>query len=260
MNVNPKAMRWKIAGVAGFFLLVVVYGTGLSADPIDRLMAEADDHYRNREDIDLAYRALKKYREIFDHDPEHYEALWKFSRTAFFIAEMRNSKTEKWKVVEPAIETAKRAVKVNPNGVDGYFWLGVLYTKVGEIKGIIKSLFLIAPIKRAMRKVLAIDESYEGGGAYTVLGRIFSSIPGIIGGSEKKALRFYKKARKICPSNSLNLLFMAETYHKMGQNTQALKILRIIRDMEPDIRWKAEAVKHKAESRKLFELYTASSD
>jgi tetratricopeptide (TPR) repeat protein len=260
MNVNLRKESRIKAGITGFVLFVLLSGMGMAENPIDRLMAEADDLYQKREDLSRAYMALEKYRIILKHESGHYEALWKFSRTAFFIAEMLDSKAEKWKVVEPAIEYAKMAIKVNPNRADGYFWLGVLYTKVGEVKGIFKSLFLIAPIKRAMRRVLKMDETYWGGGAYTVLGKVYSSIPGLLGGSEKKARAFYEKTRKICPSNSLNLLFLAETYHNLGHDRLALKTLETLLAMEADIRWQAEAIKHKAEARKLFELYTGGDD
>lgn len=260
MSMNLKTRNLLIAGVTGFILLFLFHYSGLAADPIDQLMAEAEDLYKKREDLSKAYMALENYRIVLRHEPGTYEALWKFSKTAFFIAEMLDSKAEKWKVVEPAIESAKMAIEVNPDRPDGYFWLGVLYTKVGEVKGILRSLFLIAPIKRAMRRVLEIDETYHGGGAYTVLGKVYSSIPGLLGGSEKKARTYYEKTRKICPSNSLNLLFLAETYHNLGQERLALKTLKTLLAMEADIRWKAEAVKHKAEARKLFEIYTGDGN
>jgi tetratricopeptide (TPR) repeat protein len=257
-----KPNRWyrKRAGVFWLSMAVFLSGFAMASDPVDRLMDEANGLYQNRKNLDNAYLALEKYREVLTYKPDYYEALWKVSKTAFFIAEMHILKGKKWEVVEPGIKSAKLAIKVNPSGVDGYFWLGVLYTKVGEIKGILKSIFLIAPIKRAMRKVLEINEAYEGGGAYTVLGRVYSRIPGILGGSEKKARNYYRKARQICPANLLNLLFLAETYHELGEKQLALKTLDTLLSMEADNRWKAEAMKHKDEARKLLRKYKGNND
>jgi tetratricopeptide (TPR) repeat protein len=169
--------------------------------------------------------------------------------------EVLKNKKEKGKIVKEAIQYAKQAISVNPDGVEGHFWLGVNYTKYGEIKGVLKALFLISPTKREMRKVIQLNDTYEGGGAYVVLGRVYSQVPGILGGSDKKARQYYEKARKICPFNSLNLLFLAETYWDLKEKALALKTLEALLAMEPDHRWVPETQKHKKEARELLKKY-----
>ena len=238
-----------------FLLMISVSVNGLLSIEVNKLIAEGDRLYLERSDLQKAYHALEKYREVLKKEPRSYEALWKISKTAFYLAEMLTSKKAKWEVVEEGVDCAKKAIKVNPKGVDGHFWLGVNYTKVGEVKGVIKSLFLIGPIKRAMRRVIETDNTYEGGGAYTVLGRVYSQVPGIFGGSDKKALKNYERARAICPTSTLNLLFLAETLWDLDRKGLALKTLQQLLEMEPDERWKAEAKKHKLEAKKLLNKY-----
>lgn len=233
-------------------LATVTYGTG---DNIEGLISTGDELYEERIDLNKAYLALEQYRKVLLVDTENYRALWKISKTAFFIAEMVSSKEKKSSIVQEGVSSAKKAVKVNPQGVEGHFWLGVSYTKVGEIKGVIKSLFLIGPIKRAMRKVIGMDDTYECGGAYTVLGRVYSQVPGILGGSNRKARENYEKARSICPKNTLNLLFMAETYWDMDEPLLAVQTLKNLLGMEPEKQWKAEYVKHSREAKKLLNKY-----
>lgn len=238
-----------------FVIIVFLVKGDIRGYDVQDLIAEGDRLYDERSDLNKAYLALEQYRKVLSIAPGHYDALWKISKTAFYLAEMVPSKGEKEVVVKEGVSSAKKAVEVNPHGVEGYFWLGVSYTKVGEVKGVLKSLFLIGPIKRAMRKVIAMDDTYECGGAYTVLGRVYSQLPGILGGSDKKAREYYEKARSICPYNTLNLLFLAETYWDLGETRLALKTLEDLLEMNPNKQWEAEYIKHSREARKLKKKY-----
>lgn len=246
------------------FFLVVLTLTGslfpqdIQVDPLIKyrqLMETADQLYRERGDLNKALQAYKKYKEAIKEKNGTYEALWKAAKTGFYLMEVLKNKKEKGKIVKEAVQYAKQAVEANPDGVEGHFWLGVNYTKYGEIKGVLKALFLISPTKKEMRKVLKLNDTYEGGGAYVVLGRVYSQVPGILGGSDKKARQYYEKAREICPTNSLNLLFMAETYWDLKEKAVAVKTLEELLAMEPNPRWVPETQKHQKEARKLLKRY-----
>ena len=222
-------------------------------------METADQLYKERGDLNKALQAYVKYKEAIKEKRGTYEALWKAAKTGFYLMEVLKNKKEKVKIVKEAIQFAKQAVEANPDGVEGHFWLGVNYTKHGEIKGVLKALFLISPTKKEMRKVIKLNDTYEGGGAYVVLGRVYSQVPGILGGSDKKARQNYEKARKICPSNSLNLLFLAETYWDLKEKTLAVKTLEELLVMEPNPRWVPETKRHKKEAQKLLKTYREES-
>ena len=257
-------MKKKLSSILFFFVLMTLTGSGslflrdIQEDTLEKyrqLMETADRLYRERGDLNKALQAYEKYKEAIKEKHGTYEALWKAAKTGFFLMEVLKNKKEKGKIVKEAIRYAKQAIDVNPDGVEGHFWLGVNYTKYGEIKGVLKALFLISPTKREMRKVIQLDDTYEGGGAYVVLGRVYSQVPGILGGSDKKARQYYEKARKICPFNSLNLLFLAETYWDLKEKSLALKTLETLLVMEPDPRWVPETRKHKKEARELLKRY-----
>ncbi len=257
----------KILSSILFFLMLMMIGSDslflrdIQGDPIEKyrqIMEAADQLYKERGDLNKALQAYKKYKEAIEgkHGPHGtYEALWKAAKTGFYLMEVLKDKEEKGKIVKEAIQYAKQAINVNPDGVEGHFWLGVNYTKYGEIKGVLKALFLINPTKREMRKVIQLNDTYEGGGAYVVLGRVYSQVPGILGGSDKKARQLFEKARRICPLNSLNLLFLAETYWDLKEKARAVKTLEALLVMEPDPRWVPETQRHKKEARKLLKKY-----
>lgn len=224
-------------------------------EPYRRLMMTADHLYTLRADLNTARQAYDTYKKAVRQKPDAYEALWKTAKTGFYLMEVIKDKKQKKAIVNECVRFAKAAVKLKPGGVEGHFWLGVNYTKVGEIKGILKALFLIRPIKKEMRKVIALDDTFEGGGAYVVLARVYAMVPGILGGSKKEARTLYQKARTLSPANTLNLLFMAENYWNLKEKVLAIKTLEDLVAMEPEPRWVPESRLHKREARRLLRSY-----
>lgn len=224
------------------------------------LLAIADQLYEEREDLNKAFQAYDQYKEVLKVNPVEYEALWKTVRTAFYILETikhdnHDNIEKRESIVKEAMQFAKRATAINPGGVEGHLWLGVIYTKYGEVKGVLKALFLLSPTKKEMQKAIAINDAYEGAGAYVVLGRVYEKVPGIFGGSNNKARMQYEKARKVCPTNSLNLLFMAENYWEMKEKQLAIKALEDLLAMEPDPRWLPETRMHKEKAERLLRKF-----
>ncbi len=247
-------MLWMVL----FFSVIYLYSA--SSDTVE-LMATADQLYLERGDLNKAFQAYEKYKEVLKEKPGEYEALWKAVRTAFYILEvLKNDRVERREpLVNEAIRYAKKSVEVNPGGVEGHLWLGVIYTKYGEVKGVLKALFLVRPTKKEMYKAIELDDTYEGAGAYVVLGRVFAKVPGIFGGSNNKAREYYEKARKMCSTNTLNLLYMAENYWDMDEKALAIRTLEDLLAMEPDPRWAPETLMHKQDAGKLLENFKKHS-
>jgi tetratricopeptide (TPR) repeat protein len=236
------------------FIFYLLTGAAHAAD-VKAIIEAGDLLYSEREDLSKAYAAVEKYKEALSLDPGYYEAMWKISKTAFYLAEFLKKGKEKENIVETGVNYAKKAVAANPKGVDGHFWLGVSYTKVGEVKGVLKSLFLISPIKKEMRKVIELDETYEGAGAFVVLGRVYSQVPGILGGSNSKARFYLEKAMNMFPKNSMGLLFLAEVYWDIDEKKLAISTLEKILQMEPDNRWIPETKQKKIDAAVLLKKY-----
>jgi hypothetical protein len=107
-----------------------------------------------------------------------------------------------------------------------------------------------------MNKAIAIDGSYEKGGAYCVLGRLYFKVPGLFGGSNKKSRLNLEKCRQMAPKNSVNLLFLAETYWDTHEKKLAIQALEELVNMEPDPDWIPETKKDKLAGQKLLKKYT----
>ena len=117
-----------------------------------------------------------------------YEAFWRLSRILYYIGEHTEKKKEKKSIFAQGVYYAERAIDLEPEKPDGHYWHGVNNGKYGETRGVLKSLFLVKPIKQAMNKVIELDRSYEDGGPDRVMGRVYFKLPGFAGGSKEKSL------------------------------------------------------------------------
>ena len=197
------------------------------------LIRQSDDLYAERADLAKAKAALAKLDEALAANEDAYAAQWRMARLLYWIGDHTAGNDAKKQIFQQGVEHAKKAIEMGPDKVEGHFWLGVCYGVYGEAKGVLKSLFLIKPIKEEMRRVLEIDPAYDRGGADRVLGRVYHEVPGIAGGSEKKSLEHLLKAVEYGPRVGLNLLYLADTYISLDRVEDARKTLETILAMEP---------------------------
>lgn len=197
------------------------------------LIEESDALYIERADLAKAKEALAKLEQALAANEDSYSAYWRMARLEYWIGDHTPGNDAKKPIFQKGIEAAKKAIELGPDKADGHFWLGVNYGVYGEAKGVLKSLALVKPIKAEMNRVLAIDPTYDRGGADRVLGRVYHEVPGIAGGSEKKSLEHLLKAVEYGPRVGLNLLYIADTYLSLGRVEDARKALQTIVDMEP---------------------------
>ena len=236
-------------------MTLAIFVTLLPAETPEELILQGDALYAQRRDPLLAAQAWAKYQEALRLAPDNYTALWKNAQVMYFIGDNSTSSAEKLKIFKQAMDICKKAIALRPNGVEGHYWLGVHTGSYGETRGVLKSLFLNGDIISEMNKAIAIDGSYEKGGAYCVLGRLYFKVPGLFGGSNKKSRQNLEKCRQMAPKNSVNLLFLAETYWNMDEKEMAIRTLEELVSMDPDPDWIPETEKDKVEGRKLLKKY-----
>src|SRR5690349_7468320 len=92
----------------------------------DRI-AEADALYDAREDLTKARVAVTTLRQARTADYGNYEAAWKLSRAAFYVAEHTDNDSERDDMYRVGIDAGKVAVQLQPNKPDGHFWLAANY-------------------------------------------------------------------------------------------------------------------------------------
>ena len=222
-----------------FYLLLVFlsFSIPLFSQKPEELIAQGDKLYAEMKDMATAQEALSKYREALSKAEDKYEAYWRTSRILFFIGDHTESKKEKKTIFSQGIYYAKKAVALEPEKPDGYYWLGVNYGVYGEAKGVLKSLSLVDDIKEAMNKVIELDREYEDGGPDRVLGRVYFKLPGFAGGDKKKSLEHLLKSKEIGPNDPLTRCYLADTYLALKEVDKAREELEYVLNIEVDPRW-----------------------
>ncbi|HDJ23278.1 MAG TPA: hypothetical protein ENF17_05240 [Candidatus Aminicenantes bacterium] len=220
------------------WIMFIVFGTFLvRAQSAEELLAEGDAFYQEMTDMETAKAALSKYRKAAALLDNKYEAFWRISRILYYIGDHSEKKKEKKSYFSQGIYYGERAIELEPNRPEGHYWLGVNYGKYGEVRGVLKSLSLVKPIKREMNKVIELDRSYEAGGADKVLGRVYFKLPGFAGGSKEKSLEHLLKAKEIGPEDPLACLYLAETYLTLDEVAKARQELEFVLSLKDDPRW-----------------------
>jgi tetratricopeptide (TPR) repeat protein len=217
------------------------------------LVQQGDLLYAERTDLAKAKEAQANYEAALAAREDDYGASWRLARVLYWIGDHTADKAAKKQLFQQGIDHAKRAIEADPDKADGHFWLGVCYGVYGEAKGVLKSLFLVKPIKEEMRRVLEIDPAYDRGGADRVLGRVYHEVPGIAGGSEKRSLEHLLKACEYGPRVGLNLLYLADTYISLDRIDDARQTLETILTMEPLPDLLPETAEERAQARERLE-------
>lgn len=204
---------------------------------------EGDALFGVRTETQGGREAIASYEKAMQKNPALVEAYWKAARAAHWVGDHAPVKREKVVWLEKGIDYAKEAIRLEPKSVEAHFWLGANYGTYGEVKGVLKSLSLVKPIRTEMETVVRLDDKYQGGAGYRVLGILDYKVPGFAGGSKKRALENLKKAVEIDANNAFNQYYLAEYYDEAGERYQALDALAILEKCEtshdvdgPDLR------------------------
>jgi len=234
-------------------LFVVLLAPLCRAQENRSLIQQADSLYEQRGDLARAREVLDRCREALIKGEDSYGAYWRMARVEYWIGDHTGNNGDKKRIFEQGIYHAKKAVQLAGDRPEGHYWLGINYGVYGEAKGILKSLSLVKPIKEEMNKVLALDPSFDDGGADRVLGRVYHELPGFAGGSKKKALEHLLKSREMGPQVGLTRIYLADTYLSLDEIEKARQELEFVLAMEPDPKLIPETAEEKEMARKRLE-------
>jgi tetratricopeptide (TPR) repeat protein len=211
----------------------------------DALLSEMTDLATAKE----AESLLHKSQGQLDND---YEVFWRLARILYYTGAHTEKKKEKKIIFDRGVYYAEKAVGLEPEKPDGHYWLGVNHGKVGETRGVLKSLSLVKPIKNAMNKVVELNRSYEDGGPDRVLGRLFYKLPGFAGGDKQKSLEHLLKSKEYGPDDAVTRIYLAETYLALKDKDKAREELEYVINMVPDNRWRNAIDENKQVAQELL--------
>ena len=215
-------------------------------------ITSADQLYAQRADLMQLRRGIVSLRQALTKDPGNYEAAWKLSKFNYYLATHSDDSKERDTAFQDGIAAGKTAVQLQNEKPDGHFWLGANYGGAAE-HSTIQGLATVNDIRKEMETVLRLDEGYQNGSAYMVLGLVDLNAPRIVGGDPKRAVTEMEKGLRFGEPNAFLHLHLAEAYKKVGRNDEARRELKKILSMTPDPNYLPEYKEASAAAQKLLD-------
>ncbi len=197
-------------------------------------LRRADALYLHRDQDDNLAKSQRLLDAALAAHPRQPGLLWRKGRGLIRQGEAFKDKKDRLKYFGRAQGVLDRAIAVEPNSADAHFWLGVAMGRIGQDRGIFKSMRLVGPIRDQMKETIRLDPAY--GGAHRVLGEILWQLPGFMGGDKKKAVSEFEQAVELSPDYTDNYVPLAKAYLHNQEKDKAVAVLQ-----------KGLAVKHPAD-------------
>src|SRR5215471_18545297 len=255
LKILSKAGLLTVFATLGFGFISCRKAATATADhaavrPTADVIAEADRDYAGRADLVMVRQAIVALRQAQADDPTSYDLAWRLAKFNYYLGSHTPESREQDKAFREGIDAGKLAVKLQDGKPDGHFWLGANYGGTAQISTL-AGLGEIEDIKHEMETVLKLDESYQAGSAYMVLGQVYLEAPRLLGGDVTKAIGYLEKGTKVGPDNELMRAKLAEAYAEAHRNEDARRQIDILMAMKPAPGYEPEYNEAIAEAKKL---------
>ena len=204
-----------------------------NSKPNPELLQQADKSYAEREDLARVREGLETLRRVRAVDYNNYEVAWRIARLCYTLGDKTTDDAEREKAFSEGVEAGETAVKVEPQRVEGHFWLGANQGGYAQARGPLYGLSAAEGLRKEMETVLKLDEGFQGGSAFMVLGRLDLELPSMLGGDPKRAVETLERGMKYGERNSLYRLRLAEAYVRNKRMEDARRELNYIFSMTP---------------------------
>jgi len=196
--------------------------------PLKRLIAQGDSAFGNRnQKVDLE-KALTFYADAWQVSPESSEAAWKYSMALHALAtRFTADDSAQQELFEKGLEIAKRAALKDTQCGPCQFWTAIHMAQYGEKVGVFKMISSLSEIKDRLEQAALLTPEHAMGGPYRVLGTIYQTLPGILGGDTEKAALYFQKAIATAPNEAINYLSLAKLKAHDGEPIAAREIAQV---------------------------------
>jgi hypothetical protein len=192
-------------------IVLAVFALGASLSRGASPVACGDAGFLARAKPGRAREALACYRQAHRAAPENNEVAWKLAMAAQFVGfRLSHDEDEKLALFAEGRDAASEAAKRDGNCGPCHFWAGINRALYGDAAGIFRMFATIGVVKEGLKRAAEIDPTYAHGGPDRVLGVLEQKVPGILGGSNRRAAEHFERAIQAVPTNPLNYLFLAK--------------------------------------------------
>jgi tetratricopeptide (TPR) repeat protein len=233
-----------------YLSLIMLCGTAPVAWQGDQGV-DPDALYAQREDLDKARRAAAIWEARLKANPNDFGSASKLARAYYWLGN-HGPQAGRRADLEASIAAARKAIALQPKRPEGHFWLAASMGALAESFGMRQGLKYRKQIKESLEEVLRIDPAFQNGSADRALGRWYFRVPGLFGGSKKKAEEQLRKSLTYNPNSTISLYFLAETLLEMGRKAEAREALQKVLDAPLDPEWAPEDREWKQKAKQLL--------
>ncbi|MGK5084228.1 hypothetical protein WDW37_13110 [Bdellovibrionota bacterium FG-1] len=169
-----------------------------------------------------------------------YDILVLEARTYYFQGVHSDSTSAKKDLHGKGQAKADAAEALTSDYSEAPYFAGVNLARWGEANGIISSLTKVPALKKYMSLAMAADrttrddrdaEAVDGYGPHRTLGRMYKALPGLLGGSHTESVKELQKAVQGDPTTALNVVYLADTYMKDGNDSEKTEGRRLLNEL-----------------------------
>jgi tetratricopeptide (TPR) repeat protein len=193
---------------------------------------------------DLLEAALAKDRQV--------DTMVMLSFVYFMVGDNRaKTDEEKLAAYDKGREIGKRAVELAPRNAEAHVWYGINTGRWGQVKGIMRSLFLLPTVREEIDASLALDPKNLR--ALVLQGNVFLEVPRLAGGDREKAEASFRKAVEIDPHFTNARIDLARVHIINGKYAEARRELQKVLDEKTPQNVADWTVKDAPRARQLLE-------
>ncbi len=207
--------------------------------------------------------ALKQYESVYKKNPNDYEALWRLSMVYLNIGESFNDQKQAQIYYEKALEFAKKATEINPDGDWGWTYVAAVNGKIALSKGGKEKVKYAMIIKDAVNKALKLNPNndlanfiwgsynFEAATLSPVLRSFAKTLFGEVPeGTVVDAEKYIRKAVELNPGRIQYQYELARVLEHQKKTEEAKRVLKRAITLKPQTK---QDFKYLDEARKMLE-------
>lgn len=255
---NLKLSAGCLISLAFAFVCASLAPAGAAPDPNlnQTRLATADRLYQQRADYGKAQQGVQVLHDVLAEDSNNFDAWWRLARLNNFIGRQQDDRNDDKNAVrtfEAGVDAGRRAVSLQPNRVEGHFWLGANYGLLAEEEGWIKGLRLVDTVRAEMQTVIRLDPNYEEAAGQRTLARLYYRAPFFKGGDKQRSIQLLEDCLRRFPTDSFSLLYLGDDYLAVGRRDEARQLFEKVLSLGPDPAHEPELAENQNEARRRLQ-------
>ena len=216
-----------------------------------RQSSDPDALYAQRENLGATRQAADIWKQRLDANGRGFESAWKLARTYYWLGG-HAPENERKDFLEAGIAAGRTAAALEPKRPEGFFWIAANMGSLAESFGLRQGLKYRGDIRDNLQIALKLDPAFQHGSPDRALGRWYHKVPGLFGGSRKRAEEHLRRSLTYNQDSIVTHFFLAELLLDMDRRGEAIAELQKVLDLPVDPEWGPEDREFKQQAQKLM--------